>query len=161
MTAAVRSVWTDGLATALRVAADALDGGNSAQIGAIKAGDDLTITGLTALVQIVMPIERLLAGADPTILEDGDKLANLILDAVALAVPKDAPIIGLIELALSELVWLILAFKSGSIQVGGGMPPGWHSGPGGTDPIGNAGKDWNDNHPSDPSVPNPSGAIGG
>ena len=145
------------LAIGLRSIADALDGGDSAQRAAVKANAGPTILGLTALVQLVGPIERILAGHDPAVLEDSAKLANLVLDGIAMMFPKTAPVIANIELAESFLLWLRGAYVSGAIQ--GGMPAGWHPGTGTLDPIGNAGKAWSQGVPT--SGTNPSGATGG
>ena len=114
----------DAIAAALRVAADALDGGSSAVAPAARPG--YTAIGLTALVRVVGPIVRIFEGRGT--LADDAQAANAVMDAVALIDPKLAPSIATIELAEAAFVGIVGAFKSGAIHIEPGQNPirgGW------------------------------------
>lgn len=120
--------WRQTLAAVLRATADALDGGNTAQAAAIESRAGPTVLGLTALVQLVAPVVRIVEGRGN--LADDARLANTVMDAVALVFPKTAPAIATIELAEAAFLWLAGAVKSGAIRVEPGMPTGWRPGGG-------------------------------
>ena len=117
--------WRESLATGLRAAADALDGGSSAV--ASPHPSDLAL-GLTALVRLVGPLQRIVEGRGD--LADDAALANSVMDAVALALPSAAPAVETIELAEGALLWIAGAVRSGRIApaIPAAFPPG--GGPG-------------------------------
>ncbi len=117
------------LASGFRSIADAIDGGDTAQPAALDAEAGPTVLGLTALVQVIRPVLRIVDGQGS--LEDDAKLANLVMDAIAYEFPQTAGAISAVELAEPVFFWLVGAIKGGQITGGvpAAFPPGGGPGP--------------------------------
>ena len=113
-----RPLWLPQLSRALRVVADALDGGNSA-VQAQQHPDKLMM-GLTALVRVVGPVERIVAGRGD--LADDAMLANSVMDAIAMAFPQTSAVIADIELAEPAFLWLAARMQAAHVAGGWSDP---------------------------------------
>lgn len=100
------NLWAQ-IATGLRLMADACDGGSSAVSGA--APPSKAVVGLTALARVIAPLSRVLAGKGD--FNDDARLAETIMDEVALAFPPSAPTITELEMALAGLTWIVGVVK--------------------------------------------------
>jgi len=101
------NLWAQ-IATGLRLMADACDGGYTAVSGA--APPSKAVVGLTALARVVAPLSRVLAGKGD--FDDDAKLAEAIMDGVALAFPPSAKVVTELELALAGLTWIVDEVRS-------------------------------------------------